>query len=53
MTADKVTLDFNRRLICFTNGFSTADPEPVARAIGPKTGRRWRRIIFCSRRRRG
>ena len=39
MTADQVTLDFNRRLICFTNGFSTADPEPVARAIGPKTGR--------------
>ncbi len=39
MTADKVTLDFNRWLICFTNGFSTADPEPVARAIGPKTGR--------------
>jgi hypothetical protein len=39
MTADKVTLDFNARLICFTNGFSTADPEPVARAIGPKTGR--------------
>jgi hypothetical protein len=37
MTADRVTLDFNRRLICFTNGFSTADPEPVARAIGPKT----------------
>jgi hypothetical protein len=39
MRADKVTLDFNQRLICFTNGFSTADPEPVARAIGPKTGR--------------
>jgi hypothetical protein len=39
MTADKVTLDFNRRLICFTNGFSTTDPEPVTRAIGPKTGR--------------
>ena len=39
MTADKVTLDFNTRLICFTNGFSTADPGPVTRAIGPKTGR--------------
>jgi hypothetical protein len=39
MTADKVTLDFNKRLIYFTNGFSTADPETVARAIGPKTGR--------------
>jgi hypothetical protein len=39
MTADQVTLDFNRRLIRFTNGFSTADPGPVTRAIGPKTGR--------------
>jgi hypothetical protein len=39
MTADKVTLDFNARLICFTNGFSTADPGPVTCAIGPKTGR--------------
>jgi hypothetical protein len=37
MTADTVTLDFNTRLICFTNGFSTADPGPVTRAIGPKT----------------
>jgi len=39
MTADKVTLDFNTQLIHFTNGFSTADPETIARAIGPKTGR--------------
>ena len=39
MTADKVTLDFNTRLIHFANGFSTTDPEMVARAIGPKTGR--------------
>ena len=38
-TADSVTLDFNTRLIYFTNVLSTADPEPVARAIGPKTGR--------------
>jgi hypothetical protein len=38
LTADKLTLDFNRRLILFTNGFSVADPEPLARAIGPKTG---------------
>jgi hypothetical protein len=37
MTADRVTLDFNTRLICFTNGFSTADPGPLTRAIGPKT----------------
>jgi hypothetical protein len=39
MTADKVTLDFNRRLIFFTNGFSTADPVAVTRAIGPKTAK--------------
>ena len=39
MTADKVTLDFNARLIIFTNGFSTADPRMVTHAIGPKTGR--------------
>jgi hypothetical protein len=39
MTADKVTLDFNKQLICFTNGFSIADPGPVTRAIGPKTAR--------------
>jgi hypothetical protein len=38
-SADSVTLDFNRRLIFFTNGFSTADPGPVVRAIGPKTAR--------------
>jgi hypothetical protein len=36
-TADSVTLDFNARLIYFTNVLSTADPEPVVRAIGPKT----------------
>jgi hypothetical protein len=39
MTADKITLDFNTRLIWFTNGFSTADPRLVTHAIGPKTGR--------------
>jgi hypothetical protein len=37
MTADLVTLDFNRRLILFKNGYSTADPAAIARAIGPKT----------------
>ena len=37
MTADLITLDFNRRLIVFTNGFSTAEPQAVARAIGPQT----------------
>ncbi len=37
MTADLITLDFNRRLISFKNGHSAADPQAVARAIGPKT----------------
>jgi hypothetical protein len=37
MTADGVTLDFNRRLILFKNGYSTADPQAITRAIGPKT----------------
>jgi hypothetical protein len=39
MTADKVMLDFNAQRIWFVNGLGTADPEAVARAIGPKTGR--------------
>ena len=37
--ADSVTLDFKQRLIFFTNAFSTADPGPVTRAIGPKTAK--------------
>jgi hypothetical protein len=37
MTAALVTLDFNRRLILFKNGYSTADPAAIVRAIGPKT----------------
>jgi hypothetical protein len=37
MTADLIALDFNRRLILFKNGYSTADPAAIARAIGPKT----------------
>jgi hypothetical protein len=37
MTAEKITFDFNRRLICFTNGFAIADPQSVTRAIGQKT----------------
>ena len=38
MTADSVTLNFGTRMLYFTNGFSTADPESIARAIGAKTG---------------
>jgi hypothetical protein len=39
ITADSVTLDFNEQMLYFTNGLGTADPEPIARAIGPKIGR--------------
>ena len=39
MTADRITLDLNTERIWFVNGFGNADPEAVARAIGPKTGR--------------
>jgi hypothetical protein len=39
LKADRLALDFDRRMIYFTNGFSFADPQPMARAIGPKTGR--------------
>ncbi len=35
--AESVTLDFNAGMIYFTNIFGTADPEPIVRAIGPKT----------------
>ncbi|MEI9863824.1 MAG: hypothetical protein WDN00_04570 [Limisphaerales bacterium] len=36
-TADSISLDFNAGLIYFQNILSAADPEPVVRAIGPKT----------------
>jgi len=38
MRADGITVDFNAWRIYFTNGFGTADPRAVARAIGPKPG---------------
>ena len=38
MTADRIRLDLKARRILFVNGFSTADPEAVTRAIGPKIG---------------
>jgi hypothetical protein len=37
MTAGLITLDFNRKLISFKNGYSTADPAAITIAIGPKT----------------
>ena len=38
MKADGIAVDFNAWRIYFTNGFSTADPRAVARAIGSKPG---------------
>jgi hypothetical protein len=38
LTADKIVLDLNAQRVGFVNGVGTADPEAVARAIGPKTG---------------
>jgi len=38
MMADGIAVDFNAWRIYFTNGFSTADPRAVARAIGTKAG---------------
>src|SRR5262249_28742995 len=39
MNASGVAADFETMRIHFTNGFSTADPQTVARAIGPKVER--------------
>ena len=39
ISADGIAADFNSWRIYFTNGFSTADPGSVTRAIGPKTGK--------------
>lgn len=38
MSADGIAVDFRAWRIYFTNGFSTADPRAVARAIGPQAG---------------
>ncbi|HTV62987.1 MAG TPA: hypothetical protein VMH30_10520 [Verrucomicrobiae bacterium] len=37
MRADTITVDLNAKLVRFENGYSTADPQAVAIAIGPKT----------------
>jgi hypothetical protein len=39
LSAQSMGFDFNGQKIYLTNGFSTADPQAVARAIGAKTGR--------------
>jgi hypothetical protein len=39
MTADTIRLDLKTETIWFDNGWSTAEPLVVARAVGPKTGK--------------
>jgi hypothetical protein len=39
LSAASLAADFLEQKIYLTNGFSTADPQLVARAIGPKVGR--------------
>ena len=39
LSADDITLDLNEMRIYFENGYSTAEPQVIANAIGPKTGR--------------
>lgn len=36
-SADLVIIDWNRQKIYLTNGFSTANPQVIARMLGPKT----------------
>ncbi len=48
MKADTLFLDFTRRAIWITNGWSTADPQAVTRAIGPKTARLMEPYQFAS-----
>jgi hypothetical protein len=38
LTADELLADFDARVVNVTNGFSTAEPQAVARAIGEKVG---------------
>jgi hypothetical protein len=39
MNAEMIRLDFKTLTACFSNGWSTAEPLVVARAVGPKIGR--------------
>jgi hypothetical protein len=46
LSASGIAVDFNAQRIYFTNGFSTAEPLVVARAIGPKIGRTLEPYVF-------
>lgn len=39
LTASTVGLDFTNRIVQVTNGYSTADPGAVTRAVGPKVAK--------------
>ncbi len=38
LSADQIRVDLNEHRIYFVNGYSTAEPQAIANAIGPKTG---------------
>lgn len=44
--ADGLAADFNAQLVFLTNGFSTAEPMVIARAIGPQVARAIERYQF-------
>jgi AsmA-like C-terminal region len=46
MTADEITLDFDKKLIWFKNGYSTVEPQVVVAAIGPKTAEIMAPFVF-------
>ncbi len=46
LSAAGVTVDFNTQRVYFTNGFSTAEPMVVARAIGPDIGNTLAPYVF-------
>ena len=48
MKADTLLLDLRRKAIWITNGWSTADPQAVTRAIGPKTAHLMEPYQFAS-----
>jgi hypothetical protein len=48
LTADEIVLDLRQMWIWFTNGYSTAEPMALARAIGPKTARTLEPYQFLS-----
>jgi hypothetical protein len=48
LKADEAFLDFRRKAIWITNGLALADPQAIACAVGPKTGRVMEQFHFLS-----